>query len=36
MQWTLDERVHLGEELSDVLLYLVQLAGTVPVLAHSE
>ncbi|TYZ60939.1 hypothetical protein PybrP1_001282, partial [[Pythium] brassicae (nom. inval.)] len=25
-QWTPGERVHLGEELSDVLLYLVQLA----------
>jgi hypothetical protein len=27
--WPKEERVHLGEELSDVLLYLVRLAGAV-------
>jgi len=27
-EWPEDERLHLGEEMSDVLLYLVRLAGT--------
>ncbi len=26
--WSEKDRIHLGEELSDVLLYLIRLAGT--------